>query len=256
MRNTCTPTRFNINPVTELPDQTPHYVPAKARDEHEINRRSGPNRPPGTLIIEEQTLGAGVVAQGFDLSTTAEEVDEWADVAKFAAIGTALYLLADPSGETAQRHTQLPKLGADSLAERPTPQSLRQNMVDAYRWAYMLSFNYLAGYMVGSNASQLEKIRLRTGKTFAYAGYLAECVRIAPVVSDPERPFTNHETQLMVREGSMGLVQATISLAPEYDALPSVAQLAPGNHYSQLAVAVHQAGTDSQVAQLDVLLAA
>lgn len=256
MKDTCTPIRFNITPATELPDQTPHYVPPPARDEGEINRRTAPSRPRGTLIVEQQALGAGVIAEGFERSTTPEEVDEWADVAKFAAMGTALYLLADPSGETAQRHTRLPRLGADDFAERPTPHSLRQHMIRAYGWAHMLSVTYLAGYTIGGSPAELEKIRLKTGKTFAYAGYLAECVRIAPVVSDPERPFTNHETQLMVREGSMGLVQTTISLAPEYDALPSVAQLSPGSQYSPLSVAVHQTGQTSQIDKLDTLLAA
>lgn len=256
MKNTCKPTRFNMAPATELPSQVGHYVTPKARDAAEIARRQAPGRRSGMLIVEEQTKGLEVVTTGFKQTNNPQEFREWASAVKHAAIGTALYLLGDPTGETAQRYTRLPQLAATEPEHRPTASQIRQDTTRTFETSTMYSYNQLAALACGATWNERKKIELATAKTLIHAAFLAECVEIADTTSDPDCALSNRETQLWVRDRSLALVHDTVSLGLEHGTIPSVAQLAPGNPYSDLVVAINNTGTDFQVATINRLQAA
>jgi hypothetical protein len=250
------PIRFNMAPASELPPQVGEYKPPKSRDPHEIARRTTPGRPAGTLVLEQQTDGIGVIRRGFDHAADVHEFSEWIDATKFAAVGTALYLLADPSGQTAQRHTRLPALGAARPELRPDASALREKTIQTYDLSYMHSFNLLAAHVCGATPNQRKRAELATAKTLIHAAFLSECVEIADITANPDSGISNRDAQLWVRERCMGLVKETISLALEHGAVFTTAQFAPGNQYSPAAVAIHNTGTDFQAETLQQLQAA
>lgn len=246
MKDLCRPIRLNMAPAAELPDQIGHYIKPKSRDPEEIARLKSPSYRSGTLMLEEQTSGLGVVKKGFEACTDPEEFAEWSDLASAAALGTALYLMEDPTGQTAQRYTRMPKLGADKPEDRPTPDDLRTGAIKYFDMAHSLSFQLLASHACGVAFERRKTVELATAKALVHASFLAGCVDVAKVTSDPDAEITNHDTQLWVRERCLELVRNTVSIGLENSALPSVAQLATGGHYTPLVVAVNQAGSQFQ----------
>ncbi len=254
MTNSITPIRFNMAPATELPNQVRPYVPPKARDEAEIARLKSPGRPKGTLILERQADGIDMISQGFRRCETPEQFRQWADIAKYAAVGSALYMLEDPTGETAQRYTQLPKLGAARPELRPTANDLRVEAMRAFDQAYIFSLHLVGEHVAGRSQANRKQAELATAKTLIHAAFLADCVEVADITSNPDARISNHEAQLMGRDQGLGMLQAMTSLAVELDFLPTTGQL-KGDPYSPYVVAINQTGEDFPI-ELHAALAA
>ncbi len=253
METITRPVRFNMAPASELPPQVGDYKPPKARDPEQIAYRTAPGRLPGTLVIEQQTDGIGTIRKGYDHAETTQQFAEWTDATKFAVVGTALYLLTDPSGETAQRHTRLPELGAARPELRPDADELRRKTIQTYDMSYMHSFNLLATFVCGGTPNQRKQAELLTGKSLIHAAFLAECVEIADITSDPESDISNREAQLWTRDRCLTLVKDTVALGLEFGSLPTAAGLAAEGVFSPVSVAIRNTGTDFQAQTLALL---
>lgn len=214
---------------TNLEAKGAPYVPPKARDEAEIERRR--KLPKGTLLAEQQRDGVAISA---DILAAIEDPESLRFASRLlgaSALNSSWYLFAE-GAPVMRRRLKLPLLTEPGIDVRPDTLELiqardaRLNQVRdrANTYAQMVSFNLakvalidnrtVLGRQVGNTALAIATVDL--GDTFTFSA------------------ADDFEVQDVVRERSLATLRDARELGADLHTTPSLAQLA--NPDSDIAV--------------------
>lgn len=209
-------------PTNHLPGDE-HYVPRRARDSSEIERRRGLR--PGTLLIEHQADGLGVMARILDYVEDPVDVQFATKVAAVSGINSAWYGYGRGfEGQVMRRRQKLPMLATGNPDHQPNLSMLllgsRQRLGEAVLHAHTLvavhevmpekspDYKKMLGRMVGDIALELACVSSPNG-----------IGRYGEVISD-------FDAQNFARIRGQHMVHHSRALVTEVGSYPSFAQFA------------------------------
>lgn len=210
-----------------------HYVPPKARDEAEIDRRHQLAR--GTLILEEQQLGLGIAATILKLVREPGDVAFASQLIAASGLNTAWYAFArGAEPEVMRRRLKLPDLTARAPEYRPTSSEL----LDEAAWLFgeAMQFAGQATDALQYNPQRHERLRKTVGRVAGRASLFLASAHIGDQLIEVGG-LSSVDTQNLVRQHSLQALDAARTLESALGVPPSIAQLA--NPYSNLSVHWH-----------------
>lgn len=205
-----------------------HFVPAKARDDEEIERRRGLHR--GVLLAEHQERGVAVASTILKMVHKPEAIDFASRIISAAGLNTAWYSFARGAEyEVMRRRLKLPFLAAHAPEFRPSSDELLNDAAFYFSEARGTGEDLIA--TIGLNAKKEERLKKTFGRQVGKASLTLAVVRLGDQFR--EHPLTSVDTQDLVRQQCLRALNDSRAIGEEIGLPPSVAQLAdPVSHLS------------------------
>lgn len=193
-----------------------HYVPARARQSDEIERRR--SLPTGTILLEQQRDGLAIA------SHLVEHVEEYPDL-KFASdmlaasgINSGWYSYAQQA-DVMRRRLILPELAIDATDWRETRGGLMTKVREGLAHAAELGTAYASAK---ANHHETKRQATLLGRQMGNVSLQLACVRLgnAPLA------LQAFEVQSAARDEALATLDLSRSIASEVGVNPSLAQLA------------------------------
>ncbi len=218
-------TQFEI-PVAHLPSPEvapgAHYVPPKALDPSEAERRSGRHR--GHLVAEQQLAGIQIAAATLESLENPKDIKFMADTFALAAFNTAWYLYAaDAEMEVMRRHVDLPFLVGPTPEMRPSSRNVLGHAVRELRYAGDQAHAVERSINYGS--PRVHEFRPRAGRLLASAALHLGVVDLGDKVAGSPR-IRDSKVQDIVRARSTRNTKMARAVQSEIGQFPSMAALA------------------------------
>lgn len=194
-----------------------HYIPPRARDSAEADRRH--ELPTGTVLLEQQHRGLLVARTVLEAVHDANDVAYTAKFLAVCGLNSAWYQFARGS-QFMRRHVALPYLARPADQERPSSDDiLASSRIKLARVAET------AGTLAAMHAKRQSGERDKAdtlGRSMAHAALEAACAPIADTISS-RGAFA---VQATVRTHALGVLDTARNLSLELGTPPSFAQLA------------------------------
>ncbi len=207
-------------PTKHLGEQ-PHYVPPKARDSSEIERRR--SLPRGTLLAEQQQRGLAIA------TAILSQLDQGGPGLKFATrwlaasgINTAWYSFAADS-EVMRRRLKLPILATEDPEQRPSALMLHRQIVTTMRESTTKAEQIVTD-MRGNPL--LETHQTQLGRTTGHAALTMSCFAIGDFIGYESATLNDFDLQALARTRGLASLEDARGLASIIGRVPSMAQLA------------------------------
>lgn len=206
-----------------------HYVPAKAREEAEIERRQSMHR--GMLLAEHQEKGLKVAANILHLVSDKDSVSFSSRLLAASGINSAWYGFArGAEHEVMRRRVKLPSLIAGNTEWRPNSSELRHNASTEFAEASALATKVVKG--IEYHSPRTAEFKRSLGRTIGRASLTAACIELGDQVFG--QPIIDSDVQLLVRQRSLNALSDARHLESSLGVAPSIAQFADPD--SQLSV--------------------
>ena len=240
-------------PVDHLSREV-HYVPPKARDAEEIERRQ--SLPSGVLLAKMQERGTAVAAKLIDFINDQEDESDFApNTIAAAGLNTAWYNHAQGAQDVMRRRLWLPVHYRVPDEEDPIS---REELL--YTGSEQLQEGrVLAGFLMESVKARNSAIWSFKKKYARKVGNASLVLASVQVVDNVRGSMDQYEQQWHARRGAMQALNASRNLYVATGANPTLAQLADKD--SPLSVHIRREGSNLSVdglesAHADVLEAA
>ncbi len=209
-------------------DEAKHFVPAKARDEEEIERRRGLYR--GVLLAEHQERGVAVASTILKIVHRPDDINFASRVLSAAGLNTAWYSFARGAEyEVMRRRLKLPFLVAHEPEFRPSSDDLLSDSAFYFSEARQTGQELIT--TIGSSERKEERLRKTFGRRVGKASLTLACVNLGDALR--QYPLTGVDTQNLVRQRCLRALDDSRTMTAEIGLPPSVAQLAdPDSHLS------------------------
>lgn len=209
-------------------DETKHFVPAKARDEDEIERRRGLYR--GVLLAEHQERGVAVASTILKMVHRPEDINFASRILSATGLNTAWYSFARGAEyEVMRRRLKLPFLVAHEPEFRPSSDELLYDSSFYFSEARETAEQLIG--VTGLDYRKAERARKTFGRQVGKASLTLACVNLGDTLR--EHPLTSVDTQILVRQRCLSALDDSRTMTTEIGLPPSVAQLAdPDSHLS------------------------
>lgn len=206
-----------------------HYVPPKARDADEIDRRK--QLPRGTLLAEQQQIGLKVASQILKQLEDPADVTFASRLLAASGINTAWYSFAqNAEHEVQRRRLKLPLLIAGQPQWRPDSGELLRDGIAHFDEAVDQAGKVLVGTEYRSPRTVGFKTNL--GRVAGKASLTLACINLGDKVVGA--PILDSDVQQLVRQQSLQTLRDSRALSHDIGSHPSLAQLA--NPLSDLSV--------------------
>jgi hypothetical protein len=206
-----------------------HFLPPRARDEAEIERRRA--LPPGTVLLEHQHAGIKVAESILGQLVEPNDIAFSAEVLAASGLNTAWYL----SGRRApvqRRRLKLEVLATEDPEQRPTTYMLIQNAQSDFRLANVHSQKLMELHLNAVPAAEQQRKVL--GRTIGHGALTLSCASLGDQIGYDELQLTDFELQDLARRRGLNALEQARALADQIGTPPSLAQL--GNVDSDLSV--------------------
>lgn len=205
-----------------------HFVPAKARDEEEIERRR--KLVPGVLLAERQEHGLAIASTVLKLVKDKESIDFSGRVLAASGLNTAWYGFARGAEyEVMRRRLKLPFLAVQKPEYRETSSEILYNA--AYEFSEARGAAEKVKTALEVQSPRVEQFKKTLGRTIGKASLTLACVDLGNKLI--EHPLSSIDTQILVRERSLRALNDARTLGNDIGLSPSIAQLAePDSHLS------------------------
>ncbi len=205
-----------------------HFVPAKARDEAEIERRR--SLQPGVLLAEHQERGLAVASTILKFVKDPASIAFSARILPAAGLNSAWYGFARGAEyEVMRRRLKLPYLAVQAEEIRQTSDDL---LYDAgYRFGEARDTAKMLATSIDQQSPKTDQYKRSLGRQVGKASLVLACVELGDRLV--EQPLSSIDTQTLVRERSLRALNDARTLGSEIGLPPSIAQLAdPDSHLS------------------------
>ncbi|MEO5627697.1 MAG: hypothetical protein ABIQ89_02315 [Candidatus Saccharimonadales bacterium] len=204
-----------------------HFVPAKARDEVEIERRR--QRQPGVLIAEQQERGLAVAGSILKHLAKPDGVGFAARILPAAGLNTAWYQFARGAEyEVMRRRLKLPFL-AVLPNYRQSSEDMRYDAACRFDAARAKGAELITA--IEGQLPKTERTKRSLGRMVGTASLVLACAELGDRFI--EQPLSSTDTQLLVRQNSLRALNDSRTLEAEIGLPPSIAQLSdPDSHLS------------------------
>jgi hypothetical protein len=206
-----------------------HFLPPKARDETEIERRQ--SLPPGTILLEHQHAGIRIAARILSRLVEPNDIEFSSEILAASGLNTAWYL----SGQRApvqRRRLKLEELATEDPEQRPTTYMLIQNAQSDFELAQSQSQQLIELHL--SSVPTIDKQRKVLGRTIGHGALTLSCASLGDQIGYDELQLTDFELQDLARRRGLNALEQARTLAELIGTPPSLAQL--GNADSDLSV--------------------
>lgn len=194
-----------------------HYIPPRARDSSEAERRH--DLPSGTVLLEQQHRGLLVASRVLEVVNDADDIAYTAQLIGACGLNSAHYQFARGSGFM-RRHTALPYLAQPIDQPRPTSEDiLASSRTKLSRVAE--TAGTLANIHAERRFGERDKAEV-LGRSMTHAALEAACAPIADNISS-RGAFA---VQAAVRAHCLDTLDSARNLGIELGTPPSFAQLA------------------------------
>lgn len=206
-----------------------HFVPAKARDEDEIERRRGLRS--GVLLAEHQERGVAVAASILKRLHQPEDVAFASRIISAAGLNTAWYSFArGAEHEVMRRRLKLPFLAAHAPEFRPSSDELLYDAAFFFDEARQTAEGLVD--IIGLDARKEERLRKQFGKQVGKASLTLACVSLGDELQ--ANPLSSVDTQNRVRQRCLQTLDNSRTIDETIGLPPSIAQFT--EHDSHLSV--------------------
>lgn len=210
-------------PTNHLPDAG-HFVPRRARDAREIDRRRGLRA--GTLLTEHQARGLTVAELILDQVEEPEDVQFSSKVLAVSGINSAWYSFARGAEEKVmRRRLKLPKLATGNPEQLPNLSILllmsRSRLSQAVARAHVL----VAAHET-LPAGEVAERRTILGREVGAIGLELACVATPGGIGRYGDVMSDFEAQNFARKRGLWALHHARTLVTEIGSHPSMAQLA------------------------------
>ncbi len=198
-----------------------HFIPPKARDEAEIERRRA--QRPGTLLTEAQHKGVVIASRILAAVHAKDSLNFVAETLAPASLNTAWYLFGQDA-PTMRRRLKLEVLGTDDPEQRPTAYMLHQSSVEDLQTATAYSAE-----LVGATRAGLEstgRLRRELGRVLGHGALTLSCVPLGDTIGYEAAALSNFDLQAIARQRGLHALQQARVLTEAIGTPPSIAQLA------------------------------
>lgn len=209
-------------PTKHLPEAE-HYVPPKARDEGEIERRRG--LPTGSLMAEYQRQGLVIASTILEFLEEPRDIEFSARLLAVSGLNSAWYSFAQNS-EVMRRRLKLPLLIRDHAEDRPNSAQVMEEAKMGFKEAYVAGHQVVRHLTERREVVYVENYRTRLGRHLGNASLKLGCAQMADLVVQASDSLTDHDVQAMVRQRSLYVLDDARVLKEEVGSHPSIAQLA------------------------------
>jgi len=217
-----------------------HYIPPKARNEAEIERRKALRS--GTLLAEQQQKGTAVAAKLIDFMKDKDDSDFAPNLIAAAAFNTAWHNHAQGALDVMRRRLWLP------VHSRSEADVTRESLMEAGAHG-LTEAVVLAGLLARcheSRSAATPTFRKKYGRaTGNSALVLAGVSRVEQIAETNDPEIQQYQT----RKAAMAMATASRDLEERVGANPTFAQLADRD--SPLAVYVRRQGTNTSLEALE-----
>lgn len=198
-----------------------HFVPPRARDQEEIDRRR--QLPKGVLLAEYQERGLAVASTILKFVEDPQSIRFASRLISASGLNSAWYSFArGAEHEVMRRRLKLPMLAVND----PTYRENTEDML--YTAAYALGEDRaIAAQLVTAletQSPQADRYKRKLGRMVGNASLHVACVELGDKLV--EHPLASADTQLLVRQRSLGTLQDARNLGKTIGVHPSIAQLA------------------------------
>ncbi len=205
-----------------------HFVPAKARDEEEIERRR--QLPQGVLLAEHQERGLAVASTILRFVKEPEGVGFSSRIIAASGLNSAWYGFARGAEfEVMRRRLKLPYLAI----QNPAYQECSSDILDeaAFRFGDARATAEQLKNAIETYSPRVERHKRTLGRKIGKASLTLACVDLGDKLI--EQPLSSVDTQILVREHSLRALNDARTLGDTIGLPPSIAQLAdPDSHLS------------------------
>lgn len=207
-----------------------HFVPAKARDEDEIERRRGLRG--GVLLAEHQERGVAVAASILKQLHQPEDVTFASRIIAAAGLNTAWYSFArGAEHEVMRRRLKLPFLAAHAPEFRPSSDELLYDSAFYFDEARQTAEDLID--VIGTDERKEERFKKKFGRQVGKASLTLACISLGDELQ--ANPLRSVDTQDRVRQRCLQALNTsrTIEQTESIGLPPSIAQFAdPDSHLS------------------------
>ncbi len=193
------------------------YIPPKARDEAEIERRH--RLPTGTLLAEQQCDGIAISADTLSVLERGEDLAFASRILGASALNTSWYLFAK-GAPVMRRRLKLPVLASYDPELQPDTDQLVQQRNLSLSQAKSRADRHTAMVSVGLRELALEDSKTLLGRHVGNAALKIATVDLARQSRD------GFEIQDIVRRRALRTLRDARELGGEIHTVPSLAQLA------------------------------
>lgn len=215
-------------PIKHLTGET-HFVPPKARDSDEIDRRRF--LPPGTILLEHQHAGIKIAKAILDQLIDPDDIAFSTGVLAPSGLNTAWYLFGR-SAPVQRRRLKLEVLATEDPEQRPSTYMLLQNAGSDFRLAEARSNSLIDLHL--NKFSTAEQERKILARTVGHGALTMSCASLGDQIGYDEIQLTDFELQDLARRRGLNALEQSRVLAEQIGTPPSLAQL--GNVDSDLSV--------------------
>lgn len=198
-----------------------NYVPPKARDETEIERRR--SLPRGTLITEFQQRGLQIAHAVLAQVHQPEDLRFASRFLAASSINAAWYTFAEEA-PVMRRRLKLPVLTAEIPEERPSSYMIHLNALDVLARATEQARGVIAN--VGLDHDQAEYRRRQFGRTVGHGALTIASISLGDTFAYDRIDTKDADVQLAVRDAGLRTLQDARFLQADIGTAPSLAQLA------------------------------
>lgn len=217
-----------------------HYVPPKARDEAEIERRR--QLPAGTLLAEQQAKGVEVATKLLEFMSDKEDSDFAPKLMAAAGINTAWHNHAQGSNDVMRRRLWLPVHERSKVPVNR--ESLYKDSVKGFDEASLIAS--LLAQSIERRSIAKYGFKKKLGIALGNASLVLACVPMSHLI---ERSLDPYEQQYHTRHAGLAALDDARNLEEQVGANPTMAQLA--DHDSPMSVYIRRNGTNLTVEALD-----
>lgn len=205
-----------------------HFVPPKARDEEEIERRRA--LPTGTLLAEHQEVGLAMASTILKRVSRPEDVRFSSRILSASGLNTAWYSFArGAENEVMRRRLKLPYLAAYAPEFRQTSDEILYDAAYYFTEAKNSAVN-LRDALELRHGRKIDQYRRSLGRNVGKASLTLACVSLGSEITSY---LPSADIQLLVRKQSLGALNDARCLDGTIGLPPSIAQLAdPDSHLS------------------------
>lgn len=206
-----------------------HFVPAKARDEDEIERRR--SLRPGVLLAEHQEHGVAVAASILKRLHQPEDVAFASKIISATGLNTAWYSFArGAEHEVMRRRLKLPFLAAHAPEFRPSSDELLYDSAFYFDEARQTGEDLIE--IIGRDPRKEEQLKKKFGRQVGKASLTLACVSLGDELQ--ANPVRSVDTQDRVRQRCLQALESSRTIDESIGLPPSFAQFA--EHDSHLSV--------------------
>jgi len=202
-------------------DEADHYVPPKARDDSEIDRRRALRQ--GTLLAEHQQKGLLVASTILNQIEEPEDIAFSSKILSATGLNTAWYSMARYA-PVMRRRLKLPMLAQENRLFTPTSAELLGDSALGFEAAA-----FIAGRLVVSNEvnpKRVEARKIHLGRRVGNTSLRLACVGLGDQVVANIDEITDFDIQDIVRTRSLHALDTARTIGQDIGVPPSMAQLA------------------------------